>query len=89
MAKVSLSCVRWHTSQDDISEHFCMDMQPSVAGSPSDALWFVQNYMFPPSQAELLSVRRTYKKHDSRQEERPSAESLTGYDTEADRDYET
>jgi hypothetical protein len=27
-----------------------------------DALWFVQNYVFPPSHAELLSVRGTYKK---------------------------
>jgi hypothetical protein len=30
-----------------------------------DALWFVQNYVFPPSHAELLSVRGTYKKHDA------------------------
>jgi hypothetical protein len=29
-----------------------------------EALWFVQNYVFPPSHAELLSVRGTYKKHD-------------------------
>lgn len=27
-----------------------------------DALWFVQNYVFPPSHAELLSVRGKYKK---------------------------
>jgi hypothetical protein len=27
-----------------------------------DALWFVQNYVFPPSHADLLSVRGTYKK---------------------------
>jgi hypothetical protein len=27
-----------------------------------EALWFVQNYVFPPSHAELLSVRGTYKK---------------------------
>ena len=27
-----------------------------------DALWFVQNYVFPPSHAELLSVRGTYSK---------------------------
>jgi len=26
-----------------------------------DALWFVQNYVFPPSHADLLSVRGTYK----------------------------
>lgn len=31
-----------------------------------DALWFVQNYVFPPSHAELLSVRGTYKKHGGR-----------------------
>jgi len=30
-----------------------------------DALWFVQNYVFPPSHAELLSVRGTYKRHDA------------------------
>lgn len=30
-----------------------------------EALWFVQNYVFPPSHAELLSVRGTYKKHDA------------------------
>ncbi len=28
-----------------------------------DALWFVQNYVFPPSHAELLSVRGAYNKH--------------------------
>jgi len=27
-----------------------------------DALWFVQNYLFPPSHAELLSVRGKYYK---------------------------
>jgi hypothetical protein len=27
-----------------------------------DALWFVQNYVFPPSHAELLSVRGKYNK---------------------------
>ena len=33
-----------------------------------DALWFVQNYVFPPSHAELLSVRGTYKKHETGEE---------------------
>ena len=28
-----------------------------------EALWFVQNYVFPPSHADLLSVRGTYNKH--------------------------
>jgi hypothetical protein len=27
-----------------------------------EALWFVQHYVFPPSHADLLSVRGTYKK---------------------------
>jgi hypothetical protein len=30
-----------------------------------DTLWFVQNYVFPPSHAELLSLRGTYKKQDA------------------------
>ena len=33
-----------------------------------DALWFVQNYVFPPSHSELLSVRGTYKKHETGEE---------------------
>jgi hypothetical protein len=33
-----------------------------------DALWFVQNYVFPPSHAELLSVRGTYKRQDASDE---------------------
>jgi hypothetical protein len=33
-----------------------------------DALWFVQNYVFPPSHAELLSLRGTYKKHEASDE---------------------
>jgi hypothetical protein len=33
-----------------------------------DALWFVQNYVFPPSHAELLSVRGTYTKHSTKEE---------------------
>jgi hypothetical protein len=53
-----------------------------------DALWFVQNYVFPPSHAELLSVRGTYKKQDAREEGQPSAESRAGYDSEADDDQE-
>jgi hypothetical protein len=33
-----------------------------------DTLWFVQNYVFPPSHAELLSVRGTYNKQAARAE---------------------
>jgi hypothetical protein len=53
-----------------------------------DALWFVQNYVFPPSHAELLSVRGTYKKQGTREEERPSAEAGPGHDSDADGDRE-
>jgi hypothetical protein len=42
------------------------------------ALRFVQNYVFPPSHAELLSVRKTYKRHDSDVETDPNAESQSG-----------
>jgi hypothetical protein len=54
-----------------------------------DALWFVQNYVFRPSHAELLSVRGTYKKQDAREEVQPSAEARAGYESEADGDQET
>jgi hypothetical protein len=33
-----------------------------------DALWFVQNYVFPQSHADLLSVRGTYDKHTATSE---------------------
>jgi hypothetical protein len=48
-----------------------------------DALWFVQNYVFPPSHADLLSVRGTYKKQDPREAEQPSEEAHADYDSEA------
>jgi hypothetical protein len=40
-----------------------------------DALWFVQNYVFPPSHAELLSVRGTYKRQDASDETDANTES--------------
>jgi hypothetical protein len=45
-----------------------------------DTLWFVQNYVFPPSHAELLSVRGTYNKQPAKAEIDPSSveESLRG-----------
>jgi hypothetical protein len=45
-----------------------------------DTLWFVQNYVFPPSHAELLSVRGTYNKQSAKAEIDPSSvgESLDG-----------
>jgi hypothetical protein len=33
-----------------------------------DAIWFVQNYVFPPSHTDLLSVRGTYTKHPAKEE---------------------
>ena len=45
-----------------------------------DTLWFVQNYVFPPSHADLLSVRGTYNKQSAKAEIDPSSvgESLAG-----------
>ncbi|MCU1298982.1 MAG: hypothetical protein JWO91_3260 [Acidobacteriaceae bacterium] len=40
-----------------------------------EALWFVQNYVFPPSHAELLSVRGTYKKREAADEAESDPES--------------
>jgi hypothetical protein len=53
-----------------------------------ETLWFVQNYVFPPSHADLLSVRGTYKKQDMREEGRASIEALSGDDPDANRDQE-
>ena len=53
-----------------------------------DALWFVQNYVFPPSHADLLSVRGTYKKQDRREEARDNVKARSGGDSDADADQE-
>jgi hypothetical protein len=52
------------------AEDFCQFVKEHGRAAVSrrltyDALWFVQNYVFPPSHAELLSVRGTYKKRDA------------------------
>ena len=47
-----------------------------------DALWFVQNYVFPPSHAELLSVRGTYKRHDPDHATDPNTESQSASGSE-------
>jgi hypothetical protein len=49
-----------------------------------DALWFVQNYVFPPSHAELLSVRGTYKKHDASDTKDANTESQSASGSEED-----
>jgi hypothetical protein len=46
-----------------------------------EALWFVQNYVFPPRHAELLSVRGTYKKHNGSDEVDASVEDESAYDS--------
>jgi hypothetical protein len=45
--------------------------------------------VFPPSHAELLSVRGTYKKQGAREEQRSSSETGPGHDSDADGDRET
>jgi hypothetical protein len=47
-----------------------------------DLLWFVQNYVFPPSHAELLSVRGNYKKHDRDNERDANTESQSACGSE-------
>ena len=54
-----------------------------------DALWFVQNYVFPPSHAELLSVRGTYKKQDVGEGARDNVKARSGSDSDADGDQES
>lgn len=49
-----------------------------------EALWFVQNYVFPPSHAPLLSVRGSYNKQkDAGEPISPSTDGRSG-DEEAD-----
>ena len=47
-----------------------------------DALWFVRNYVFPPSHADLLSVRGTYKKYDADDETEANTESRSICDSQ-------
>ena len=47
-----------------------------------DALWFVRNYVFPPSHAELLAVRGTYKRYDAGDVTDPNTESQSACGSE-------
>lgn len=49
-----------------------------------EMLWFVQNYVFPPSHAELLSVRGTYKKHNAGDETNANTKSQPASGSEED-----
>jgi hypothetical protein len=49
-----------------------------------DALRFVQNYVFPPSHAELLSVRGTYKKRERREDLSDNLNLESGSSNDAD-----
>jgi hypothetical protein len=51
-----------------------------------DALWFVQNYVFPPSHAELRSVRGTYKKQDTGEAARANVKAPADNDSDTDSD---
>lgn len=53
-----------------------------------DALWFVQNYVYPPSHADLLSVRETYKKQYLGEEAQDNVKARSAGDSDADADQE-
>ena len=62
------------------AEDFCQFVKEHGRAAVSrrltyDALWFVQNYVFPPSHSELLSVRGTYKRRDADDEINPNRAS--------------
>jgi len=81
-----------HTRPDEIQkwiDDFCQFVKEhgrAVVGRrlTYDALWFVQNYVFPPSHAELLAVRGTYKKQDAGDETEPSTEPQSACGSEED-----
>jgi hypothetical protein len=69
------------------AEDFCQFVKEHGRAAVSrrltyDALWFVQNYVFPPSHAELLSVRGTYKKRDADDENNPNRASQSAGEPE-------
>ena len=68
---------------DDFCEFVKEHGRAVASRRPSyDALRFVQNYVFPPSHAELLSVRGTYKRHDPDHATDPTTESQSASGSE-------
>ena len=47
-----------------------------------EALWFVQNYVFPPSHAELLSVRGTYERRPEGEEREAGIDEQSAHGAE-------
>jgi hypothetical protein len=79
MAKVSLASAGMQSKiihSDDFCQYVREHGRAAVGRRlTSDALWFIQDYVFPPSHADLLSVRGTYTKHSVKEEaEAPDAE---------------
>jgi len=70
MAKVSLASAGMQ-SKIIHSDDFCQFVREHGRAAvgrrlTSDALWFIQDYVFPPSHADLLSVRGTYTRSPNR-----------------------
>ena len=72
---------------DDFCEFFKQYGQQAAGRRLSyEGLWFVRNYVFPSSHAELLSLRESYKKRDADVAQGPASESGAASDDGEDQD---